>query len=39
VSFWIWGFEGELGPPTHRGPYNFTAALILNHQIPKFSHF
>jgi hypothetical protein len=18
--FWIWGFEGELGPPTHGGP-------------------
>jgi hypothetical protein len=34
--FAIWGFEGGIGPPTFRGPQNFTGALISNHQTSKF---
>jgi hypothetical protein len=35
--FAIWGFEGGIGPPTFRGPENFTRALISDHQTSKFS--
>jgi hypothetical protein len=37
--FWILGFEGGIGPPTHGGPHYSTAAPVSNHQASNFNHF
>jgi hypothetical protein len=37
--FWILGFEGWIGPPTHGGTHYSTEAPVSNHQTFKFRHF